>query len=143
MNNFTNILSSDKLDNIEQYTPDMWRNILKNVLNQLEEYLGCEIRTEFIGENFEKGFSVDICSAKENNSCNSIWKGILGADYHDEGIQISTILFFYLGGKKMISKNGESYILLQLNNQTKLQWKNSGWKHDEFGEYSYFDELDK
>ena len=55
---------------------------------------------------------------------------------------ISATLFIYSNKKKLLTKDGASFLELVFNkdNTGVGNWQSYGWKEDEFEEYGYFDQ---
>lgn len=133
--------------NIGEYSTKQWVDIVEYVLSKLRIFLNLPIDHEPLENNVGDGFCVNIWNPKPLlGSLALSWKGILGGQILNEGrrLNISATLFLYSQQKKLITKEGASFIELvyKKDDLGKGNWRMEGWLTDVYYEYEFFDQED-
>ena len=94
-----------------------------------------------------EGFCVDIWSPAPLLGILALsWKGILGGQVLNDGrkLDISATLFLYSQKKKLVTKEGASFLELvyEKDDSGDGNWRIDGWLKDVYYEYEFFDQDD-
>lgn len=132
---------------IETYSIGQWLDIVKYVLEKLQFFLELPIEHEPLENNIGEGFCINIWSPAPLLGTFALsWKGILGGQILNDGkrLDISATLFLYSQKKKLITKEGASFLELiyEKDGFGKGSWRIDGWLKDVYYEYEFFDQDD-